>query len=92
MPYACNLAAAVFNVTYDNLPIQDILKTATLTVNVAPMLAVLFLGCRMRVTWFTQGKATPRISPARRRHGWPERCARAAARPRAARRAEITPL
>ena len=34
----------------------------------------------------------PRISPARRRHGWPERCARAAARPRAARRAEITPL
>ena len=34
----------------------------------------------------------PRISPARRRHGWPERCARAAARPRAARRAKTAPI
>merc|ERR1719146_513921 len=42
-----------------SLPIQDILKTATLTVNFAPMLAVLFLGCRMRVTWLTQGKGNP---------------------------------
>merc|ERR1719230_259142 len=52
-------AADTFNVKYDNLPIQDILKTATLTVNFAPMLAVLFLGCRMRVTWLTQGKGNP---------------------------------
>merc|ERR1719161_1941282 len=49
----------VFNVKYDNLLIQDILKTATFTVNYAPMLAVLFLGCRMRVTWLTQGKGNP---------------------------------
>merc|ERR1719392_427465 len=52
-------AADTFNVKYDNLPIQDILKTATFTVNYAPMLAVLFLGCRMRVTWLTQGKGNP---------------------------------
>merc|ERR1719261_1378260 len=55
----CRTAADVFNVKYENLPIQDILKTACLTVNFAPMLAVLFLGCRMRVTWLTQGKGNP---------------------------------
>merc|ERR1719298_336369 len=55
----CRTAADSFNIKYDNLPIQDILKTATLTVNFAPMLAVLFLGCRMRVTWLTQGKGNP---------------------------------
>merc|ERR1719265_58696 len=55
----CRTAADVFNVKYENLPIQDILKTATITVNFAPMLAVLFLGCRMRVTWLTQGKGNP---------------------------------
>merc|ERR1719160_1739912 len=52
-------AADLFNLKYENLPVQDILKTATLTVNFAPMLAVLFLGCRMRVTWLTQGKGNP---------------------------------
>merc|ERR1719262_1306580 len=52
-------AADVFNIKYENLPIQDILKTATYTVNFAPMLAILFLGCRMRVTWLTQGKGNP---------------------------------
>merc|ERR1719335_141796 len=52
-------AADTFNVQYDKLPIQDILKTATYTVAFAPMLAVLFLGCRMRVTWLTQGKGNP---------------------------------
>merc|ERR1719359_1221671 len=52
-------AADSFGIKYNNLPIQDILKTATLTVNFAPMLAVLFLGCRMRVTWLTQGKGNP---------------------------------
>merc|ERR1719443_2533060 len=44
---------------YDNFPIQDILQTATYTVSFAPMLAVLFLACRMRVTWLTQGKGNP---------------------------------
>merc|ERR1719359_2450197 len=53
------MAMDLFNIKYDNFPIQDILKTATLTVNFAPMLAVLFLGCRMRVTWLTQGKGNP---------------------------------
>merc|ERR1719478_2052561 len=55
----CRTAADVLNIKYENLPIQDILKTATLTVNFAPMLAVLFLGCRMRVTWLKQGKGNP---------------------------------
>merc|ERR1719262_682009 len=55
----CRTAMDLFNLKYENLPIQDILKTATLTVNFAPMLAVLFLGCRMRVTWLTQGKGNP---------------------------------
>merc|ERR1719265_2773322 len=55
----CRTAADAWNIQYDNLPIQDILKTACLTVNFAPMLAILFLGCRMRVTWLTQGKGNP---------------------------------
>merc|ERR1719262_388449 len=55
----CRTAADGFGIKHENLPIQDILKTATLTVNFAPMLAVLFLGCRMRVTWLTQGKGNP---------------------------------
>ena len=37
----------------ENLPIQDILMTATLTVDFAPMLTVVFLGYRMRATWLT---------------------------------------
>merc|ERR1719388_289911 len=52
-------AAKSMGVKYGSTPIQDILKTATFTVNYAPMLAVLFLGCRMRVTWLTQGKGNP---------------------------------
>merc|ERR1719359_2376720 len=52
-------AADAFNIKYENLPVQDILITATYTVAFAPMLAVLFLGCRMRVTWLTQGKGNP---------------------------------
>merc|ERR1719482_2381204 len=52
-------AADSFNVKYDNLPIQKILVTATLTVNYAPMLAVLFLGFRMRVLQLTKGKGNP---------------------------------
>ena len=37
-----------------SLPLKEILKTATYTVNYAPMLAILFLACRMRVTWLSQ--------------------------------------
>merc|ERR1719230_2155136 len=52
-------AAKSFGVKYGSTPILEILKTATYTVSYAPMLAVLFLGCRMRVTWLTQGKGNP---------------------------------
>merc|ERR1719420_2850090 len=55
----CRTAADSFNVKYDNLPIQKILVTATLTVIYAPMLAVLFLGFRMRVLQLTKGKGNP---------------------------------
>merc|ERR1719460_1063807 len=37
----------------------DPLEQAVNTVAFAPMLAVLFIGCRMRVTWLTQGKGNP---------------------------------
>jgi len=52
-------AADSFGLKYDNLPIQKILQTATLTVNFAPMLAILFLACRMRVTQLTKGQGNP---------------------------------
>merc|ERR1719316_1527357 len=39
--------------------IYESLVQATLTVNYAPMLAIMFLACRMRVTWLTQGKGNP---------------------------------
>merc|ERR550514_1255377 len=35
------------------------LEQAVNTVAFAPMLAILFLGCRMRVTWLTQGTGNP---------------------------------
>merc|ERR1719408_418360 len=52
-------AAKSLGVDYGKTPVLEILKTATLTVNFAPMLAILFLACRMRVTWLTQGKGNP---------------------------------
>jgi hypothetical protein len=55
----CRMAADSFGLKYDNLPIQKILQTATLTVAFAPMLAILFLACRMRVTQLTKGKGNP---------------------------------
>merc|ERR1719327_727568 len=54
-------AAKSMGVDYGKTPVLDILKTATYTVNYAPMLAILFLACRMRVTWLTQGKGNPPI-------------------------------
>merc|ERR1719247_1470493 len=53
------MAADAFGLKYDNLPIQKILQTATLTVAFAPMLAILFLALRMRVTQLTKGKGNP---------------------------------
>merc|ERR1719473_2655139 len=55
----CRMAADSFGLKYDNLPIQRILQTATLTVNFAPMLAILFLATRMRVTQLTKGQGNP---------------------------------
>jgi len=55
----CRMAADSWGLKYDNLPIQKILVTATITVNFAPMLAILFLACRMRVTQLTKGKGNP---------------------------------
>merc|ERR1719182_536537 len=52
-------AAKSLGVDYGTTPVLQILQTATYTVSFAPMLAVLFLGCRMRVTWLTQGKGNP---------------------------------
>merc|ERR1712159_403226 len=49
----CRMAADGFGLKYDNLPIQKILQTATLTVAFAPMLAILLLAFRMRVNQLT---------------------------------------
>merc|ERR1719284_193511 len=42
-------------------PVGEALDQATITVNYAPMLAILFLAARMRVIWLTQGKGNPPI-------------------------------
>merc|ERR1719386_150374 len=55
----CRMAADSWGMKYENFPIQKILVTATITVNFAPMLAILFLACRMRVTQLTKGKGNP---------------------------------
>merc|ERR1719183_3089341 len=55
----CRTAADVFGLKYDNLPIQKILDTASKTVIFAPMLSILFLAFRMRVTQLTKGKGNP---------------------------------
>jgi len=44
---------------YSNSSLLETLDQARLTVNYAPMLACLFLACRMRVNWLTQGKGNP---------------------------------
>jgi len=55
----CRMAADSFGLKYDNLPIQKILQTATLTVAFAPMLSILFLAYRMRVNQLTKNKGDP---------------------------------
>jgi len=57
----CRMAADGFGLKYDNLPIQKILQTATLTVAFAPMLAILFLAFRMRVNQLTRNKGNPPV-------------------------------
>merc|ERR1719359_1215908 len=53
------MLADSWGMKYDNFPLQKILQTATLTVNFAPMLAILILACRMRVTQLTRGQGNP---------------------------------
>jgi len=55
----CRMAADSFGMKYDNVPVQKILQTATLTVAFAPMLAILFLAYRMRVNQLTKNKGDP---------------------------------
>merc|ERR1719298_278067 len=57
----CRMAADSFGLKYDNLPIQKILQTATLTVAFAPMLAILFLAYRMRVNQLTKNRGNPPV-------------------------------
>merc|ERR1719420_279650 len=54
-------AADVWSLSYGDMPVIDILKSAATTMAFAPMLAVLFLAVRMRVTWLTQGKGDPPV-------------------------------
>merc|ERR1719393_933481 len=53
------MAADGYGFKYDNLPIQKILQTASLTVAFAPMLAILFLAFRMRVNQLTKNRGNP---------------------------------
>merc|ERR1719502_2280732 len=46
---------------FEHYTVGEALTQATITVNYAPMLAILFLACRMRVNWLTQGKGNPPI-------------------------------
>merc|ERR1719181_2247195 len=62
----CRIAADSWGLKYDNLPIQKILQTATLTVAFAPMLAILFLAYRMRVNQLSKNKGDP--------PGWAQVC------------------
>merc|ERR1719235_2581100 len=55
----CRMGADSFGMKYDNVPIQKILQTATLTVAFAPMLAILFLAFRMRVNQLTKNRGDP---------------------------------
>merc|ERR1719157_456207 len=55
----CRMAADSWGLKYDNVPIQKILQSATLTVAFAPMLAILFLAFRMRVNQLTKNRGDP---------------------------------
>merc|ERR1719386_525713 len=57
----CRMAADSFGLKYDNVPIQKILQTATLTVAFSPMLAILLLAFRMRVNQLTKNKGNPPV-------------------------------
>jgi hypothetical protein len=51
--------ADAFGMKYKNHPVEQVLRAACMTVMMAPMLAILFLACRMRVTQLTRGQGNP---------------------------------
>merc|ERR1719265_3055375 len=53
------MASDGLGMKYDNVPIQKILVTASLTVAFAPMLSILFLALRLRVNQLTKNKGDP---------------------------------
>merc|ERR1719217_1811184 len=55
----CRTICDAMGMKYKNLPIERVLHTACMTVAFAPMLSILFLACRMRVTQLTRGKGNP---------------------------------
>merc|ERR1719160_1487715 len=57
----CRVVADHTGINCTQWTIYEALVQATLTVNYAPMLAIMFLACRMRVVWLTQGKGNPPI-------------------------------
>merc|ERR1719456_82185 len=57
----CRVVADFMGVNANSWTVYEALNQATLTVNYAPMLAIMFLACRMRVTWLTQGKGNPPV-------------------------------
>merc|ERR1719159_1340527 len=57
----CRVVADHTGINATKWTIYEALVQATLTVNYAPMLAIMFLACRMRVLWLTLGKGNPPI-------------------------------
>merc|ERR1719456_82449 len=57
----CRVVADFMGQNSKSWTIGEALDQATITVNYAPMLAIMFLACRMRVTWLTQGKGNPPV-------------------------------
>merc|ERR1719235_3156479 len=55
----CRMGADGLGMKYENVPIQKILQTASLTMAFAPMLAILFLAFRMRVNQLTFNRGDP---------------------------------
>merc|ERR1719240_1152168 len=55
------MVADFMGANFEHYTVGEDLTRAAITVNYAPMLAILFLACRMRVNWLTQSKGNPPI-------------------------------
>merc|ERR1719160_1836308 len=58
----CRVVAEFQGANTADWRVYEALEQAQVTVNYAPMLAIMFLACRMRVTWLTQGKGNPPVT------------------------------